>query len=512
MMANQSPLFNEQERLRELYAYHVLDSDPEQDFDELVSLAAEVCNCPIASITFVDEDRQWFKASKGLTATETPRSVSFCSFAIREEDILVVEDPSKDERFAANPDVTGGLKIGFYTGVPICSPRGYKLGTICVIDHQPRRLSEGQVASLRIISRQITQLLEMRLRHQLLQEDARKLLSETEHSFNTYFSDEGIPKWIYDLATLKILQVNDAAVAQYGYTREEFIELTVLDLRIAEEKKQIHKLVGGIATHSKSISFETTHRRKDGSALAVAVTLTNMLYKGKRARLATMNDISEKVELRSLLQQDQQSIQRQLDQAKEKERDFLGKELHDNISQILASTKLFLEVAESNPEMTVDMIRLSRSNLVEAISEIRMLSHSLVGEEKQEFGLVSSMEALVDSYVLAGQFELSYHCSGKVEGLPDDMKLTIFRIIQEALNNTSKYADASHVQLEISCNNKITILVQDNGRGFDLRTRKNGIGINNIRHRVQFYNGKADITTAPGAGCRIYVEIPVNRP
>jgi two-component system sensor histidine kinase UhpB len=200
-----------------------------------------------------------------------------------------------------------------------------------------------------------------------------------------------------------------------------------------------------------------------------------------------------------------------MEEVKEQERDHLGKELHDNINQILASTKLFLEVAESNEAMREEMIRLSKESVMDAIKEIRALSRTLVGA-REEFDLVSSLKELVRGYRLANTSKIHFICRGYIEELPDDIKLTMFRIVQEGLSNTFKYSGATEIHLEISFRDRAIISLRDNGRGFDLNDRSGGIGISNIRHRVQFYNGNIDINTAPGKGFSMMIEIPVSEP
>jgi GAF domain-containing protein len=151
---------NEAQRLEALYSYQVLDSVQENEFDELVELAAQITGCPVASISFIDKDRQWFKASKNLPVQETHRKDAFCSYTILENEQMVVEDARRDPRFKNYPDVTGGLGIVFYAGIPIHTQSGFNLGTVCVIDHKPGKLSEPHLAALKIIAKQVSTLLE----------------------------------------------------------------------------------------------------------------------------------------------------------------------------------------------------------------------------------------------------------------------------------------------------------------------------------------------------------------
>ena len=146
---------HETERLAALRGLDILDTPPELAFDELSALAAFVCQTPIALISLVDEDRQWFKSRVGGTAGETPREVAFCAHAILQPDLLVVPDARADERFATNPLVTSPPGIRFYAGAPLVTAEGHALGTLCVLDHKPRDLSAEQIRALRALSHQV---------------------------------------------------------------------------------------------------------------------------------------------------------------------------------------------------------------------------------------------------------------------------------------------------------------------------------------------------------------------
>ena len=154
---------NERQRVAALERLEILDSMPEAAYDDLVTIASQICGTPMALISLVDRDRQWFKAKVGLDATETPREVSFCGHAIaKPEDLFVVPDATLDPRFRANPLVTGDPNVRFYAGAPIVTDQGEALGTVCVIDTVPRELSPQQRASLNALARQASMLLGMR--------------------------------------------------------------------------------------------------------------------------------------------------------------------------------------------------------------------------------------------------------------------------------------------------------------------------------------------------------------
>lgn len=153
---------NEQQRLEALRRYEILDSGNEKIFDDLTFLASHICQTPIALITLVDEDRQWFKSNIGIPLTETPREISFCGHAIHQPELFVVPDARTDERFADNPLVTGDPNIRFYAGAPMMTFDGYALGTVCVIDNKPRSITSDQRNALAALSRQASVLIEMR--------------------------------------------------------------------------------------------------------------------------------------------------------------------------------------------------------------------------------------------------------------------------------------------------------------------------------------------------------------
>ena len=162
MLKPQKPR-NEEARLAALRRYDVLDSAKEATYDDLVIIAAGICSVPSATVSLIDAERQWFKAKIGLEDTETEREVSFCAHAILDPDhVTVVSDATTDVRFRDNPSVTGPDGIRFYAGSPLLSSDGFPIGTLCVFDNQPKQLDQFQINALQALSRQVSQLLELR--------------------------------------------------------------------------------------------------------------------------------------------------------------------------------------------------------------------------------------------------------------------------------------------------------------------------------------------------------------
>jgi anti-sigma regulatory factor (Ser/Thr protein kinase) len=153
---------SEKARLQALRRYKILDTEPEKAFDDLTILAAHICETPVALITLIDSDRQWFKSKVGVSVGETPREISFCAIAIRQENLFIVPDATKDPRFSSNPFVVSDPKIRFYAGAPFTSSDGHPLGTLCVVDIVPRQLTPSQENALLALSRQVQAQFELR--------------------------------------------------------------------------------------------------------------------------------------------------------------------------------------------------------------------------------------------------------------------------------------------------------------------------------------------------------------
>ena len=199
---------NENERLKALYQYNILDTLPEKEFDSLNRLAAYICDTPIALISLIDDKRQWFKSSIGLNIAETPRDISFCSHALLQNDVFTVKNTLEDTRFQDNPLVMSEPNIRFYAGIPVESSDGYKLGTLCVIDIVPRELTDKQKDALKDLSCQITALLELRLNQKNLNEAKNKIEEERSNLFSLIENtDDSI--WSVD-KNLNILSLNSA--------------------------------------------------------------------------------------------------------------------------------------------------------------------------------------------------------------------------------------------------------------------------------------------------------------
>lgn len=182
----------------------LLDTEPEAEFDELVRLAASICNTPMGTITLLDEHRQWFKARHGMIHTELPRETSFCTHTIRESEMLVVDDATQDQRFCSNPLVTAQDGLRFYAGVPVSGRDGHRIGTLCVLDTEPRSLTAEQRHTLGVLARQVSAQVELRrqkqeLRHALEERTAMAAeLGASDQLFRTFMHYSPMASFIKD--------------------------------------------------------------------------------------------------------------------------------------------------------------------------------------------------------------------------------------------------------------------------------------------------------------------------
>lgn len=176
----------ERERLKDLESYAILDTLSETDYDNITAIAAAICGTEISVISLIDDKRQWFKSNHGLEVKETPRELSFCAHAINDqENVFIVEDTRKDDRFLDNPLVTGDPSIQFYAGVPLISDNGLPLGTLCVLDQKPKSLSQEQIESLRALSHQVMNILNLR-KTKLTLEKTLKTLEEKNQELERF--------------------------------------------------------------------------------------------------------------------------------------------------------------------------------------------------------------------------------------------------------------------------------------------------------------------------------------
>jgi diguanylate cyclase (GGDEF)-like protein/PAS domain S-box-containing protein len=255
---------DEFDRLAALVQLDLLDSSPEKEFNDLVRLASAVCNAPIGLVSLVDANRLWFKASFGIGTKESPRDISFCTQAIQQSDVFVVEDATHDDRFSDSPLVTGDPSIRFYAGTPLRTPNGFAVGTLCVIDRVARHLTESQKDALIILGAQVEARMELRLKQKLIarsQLENEKLygaLKATSDLFERFMTNGPFASYIKD-ADGKMVFYNRFLAQHFGVTEQAWIGKTDHDLwplKVAEDfrRNDLAVLEGGVPVEIEEAS------------------------------------------------------------------------------------------------------------------------------------------------------------------------------------------------------------------------------------------------------------------
>lgn len=266
---------NEDERLKALKEYSVLDTLPEEEYDDITFLASKICQTPISLISLVDDKRQWFKSHHGLDAASTPKEIAFCSYTINDPDnIFTVNDSREDIRFHDNPLVTGDPHVIFYTGVPLVNPDGFPLGTLCVIDHKPNELNEQQLKSLKALSNQVMKLLELRRTNVRLQSHIYEL--ETKNKALNQFARvaaHDIKSPLNNIKALSEMLSSDYSDNLEGDGKE------LVDL-INTSSHQLIRLIDGILQYSKNANL-LSKNRENINVYKVIEEITNLIDSNK---------------------------------------------------------------------------------------------------------------------------------------------------------------------------------------------------------------------------------------
>ncbi|MGZ8550270.1 MAG: PAS domain S-box protein [Chitinophagaceae bacterium] len=342
---------------------------------------------------------------------------------------------------------------------------------------------------------------------------SRRKIEGSEKKFRQIVetAQEGI--WMIDENNVTVF-VNKKMCEILEYSEDEMLGKTNLYFKSEEERKlaiqQIERRKKGIReTH------EARFITKSGRNICTLVSTNAILdhdgrYKGA---LAMITDITEKKELQLQLLNEQINRQKQITratlEAQEKERNYLGGELHDNINQILTAVRLQLMYCSENPEASKTLINNAQKSVESAMAEIRNLSQRLVTHRFGEDLFINMVNNLVQQ--LFGKEKVKIIVPHFDENVPNEIKLAMYRIIQEHLNNIVKHAQAQLISLNIWSNESImTVIIEDDGIGFDLCQHRNGIGLTNIYNRVESYNGTVDIITEPGKGCKLEAVLPVS--
>ncbi len=247
----------EYERLNALNGYHLLDTLPEEDFDNITYIASVICQTPISLISLVDKERQFFKSHFGLSVNETSRDISFCAHAINQPQLIFeIEDARLDERFHDNTQVTGSPNAVFYAGIPLVDANGYALGTLCVIDQKPRKLTIEQKEALTKLSKQVMFIIEAR---------QKKIIEKELKLFDFAFNNSAMPITLAKEDS-SIYYINEAAASNLGYTLEELKGKKIIEIDDSFDKDKWTQYWLEIKS-KETLSIESTPKKKDGTII-----------------------------------------------------------------------------------------------------------------------------------------------------------------------------------------------------------------------------------------------------
>lgn len=483
---------NERQRLEDLHRYAILDSPPEDCFDQLTLLAAHICQVPIALITFVDSDRQWFKSVLGLDTRHTPRAQAFCAHTILGSEVLVVEDATVDARFADNALVQGEPGIRFYAGAPLRTPDGAALGSLCVIDRHPRVLTGEQVRMLGVLAFQVVQQLELRRVAALLREQS-VLFDKTQRTAQ-------IGGWALDLAT-QTLTWTDETYRIHGLSPNECAPTveSAIEWYAPRSRTIIREAVNEAVGQGTPFDLELQIVAKGGVTRWVRVTGQCEEEEGQVHRVSGIfQNVTERrgleTEILSIAQREQARI---------------GATLHDELGQELAGMSYLLhsithQLPAHKPRLAADFAQLT--GLVSgAIGTCRSLAQGLSPTGRERGGLTAALQSLASRIHGIHALKVLVRTRGEEDwDLDSFITEHLYRIAQEAVTNSLKHAKPTQIIISIDISAARTILsVTDNGKNSARAPHAAGMGIQIMRYRARLIDAAISIENRVGGGTRV---------
>ncbi|WP_158799300.1 ATP-binding protein [Pedobacter sp. L105] len=531
-------LSNENERLAALHSFHILDTAEEKDFDDLTALASAICQTPIALISLVDQDRQWFKSHKGLPASETSRDFSFCAHAITSpNELLIVPDASLDNRFSANPLVTGDTNIVFYAGVPLVSSEGFALGSLCIIDHQTRELTIEQINALTILAKQVMAQLELRkktiqLSHakEQLELSLEKLesdhheLAETQMKLEQAIETGKMGSWSFNPLTYEII-LSDFVKEMFGFPLEGEVRLDEIIEAIDPEYRGMLQDVLKNAVES--------HLPSD-TEYSITQCHTNERKWVKATGKIFFDNSGNPVEYSGLFMD---ITERKLDELRKN--DFIGMVSHE-LKTPLTSLNGYVQILHSKAEKTGNAFFVGALNksalqvkkmttMINGFLNVSRLNSGKISLQKQSFRLDDLITAtLEDILVLQNSHTILFLPSEPVSLFADLDK--IGNVISNLLSNAIKYSPlGSTITIHYRVlNDIIQVSVQDKGFGIKTediqrlferyyRVESNqtqlisgfGIGLYLCAEIIEIHEGKIWAESEIGSGSVFHFSLPM---
>lgn len=526
---------DEHARVRTLRELCILDSAEEAAYDAIARMASRQSGCPIALVSMVDEDRQWFKAGIGLSMRETPREFAFCAHVILGDGPFVVEDARQDPRFADNPLVTGSPHIRFYAGAPLVVD-GHRIGTVCAIDVMPRRADAPLREQLQELAQMASALLEARLR------ERRALAADhagPQAAWAALFDQAPQPMWLYDAHTLRFVRANRATEALYGLPETQLLARSLLDLCPRHEMQRLARQA--LADDPPGTALAWRQRSADGRLLQLDVRLSPALrFGGRTVRIASASDSGER--RRSVYRRrlaELASIERRAgDRAQRVQRRFLSRashELRTPLNAILGFSQLLALQQGPAARYTEHIVQSGRELLamVEALLDMQQLEadRSRVRLERVELGALA--HRLLDLLApLADRHGVTLHCEAAQAAwcLADEPRLR-HALLNLASNAIVYTQPRGLVTLAASADGQQAVFrIADNGAGMDDQTlaalqaplgawsgehgvgKGHGLGVAVARSLVEAMGGTLRLRSRLNQGTQATVRLPLARP
>jgi PAS domain S-box-containing protein len=455
--------------------------------------------------------------ARAVNGVKIGPAVGSCGTAIFRKEKVITVDVEADPLWVDFRSLAQQFGLRSCWSFPILNAGNEVLATIAVYHRQPATPTENELnlfervnSLLRIIIENKNAELKIRLsneRYLLVTKATNDAIWDWDVNTNTLYWGEGI----YTLFGFKPGYVDSST---------HFWENCIHP----EDRDRVVNGLSKFIKDSTSKIWEDEYRfiKPDGEyALVFDRGFLIFDHSGKIARMVgSMQDITDKKELEKRLLKQEVDKQKIIAQAvvnvQEKERAEIGKELHDNVNQILSTAKLYLELAQTDDGSRLDLINRSTKNISDAINEIRTISRSLVPPSIGDLGLIDSVQDLVENIKATKKLHVEFYYSGIIDNILDEKrKLMLFRIIQEQVNNVLKHASAKNLVIELIADSEkhtIDLTISDDGQGFELDNvrSKKGVGLSNIASRAQLFNGSVHIVTALGEGCKLKINVPIS--
>ena len=341
--------------------------------------------------------------------------------------------------------------------------------------------------------------------------EAQTRLAESEHNYRLLFQKSPQPMWIYNPDDLKIIEVNNAAVKHYGYSRKEFYNMTLLDIRPEADREKDRKIIENDRNQNLSDAGEFRHIKKSGEIIFVRVSGAAINYFGNDYRFILVNDITEQKKA-------EEKVLASIVEGENKERVRIAQELHDGLGQYLAAANMNFDSLKSSidkfSEKKQSQFKTGLNLLKNAINETGQISRNLMPRVVDDYGLALAIESLIDNYQTDSSLLINYFQNIKDLELPREVQFNLYRIAQEALSNAIKYSEATKINVQLVKDELDLILtIDDNGIGFDVNEAdfSAGLGLRTIRTRTGALGGHFEFESKPNEGTFLNIIIPLNK-